>query len=437
MSSRGEGNVINNLAKPEDKQRILLKDNILVKTKYELNLAENRLYNLLLYKFQKEGSDFKCRLSHKEIKEVIKHKELNTVKGIDRVLDRLSLKKVFIEEKKPNGRNSLWHNYKLIDGFTYDDEFNTFEIKATARIYDLLKQKFENGGYTPSNLNLFLSLNNYYAQRLYDLLRLWSGSKAVINYSIEELKEYLMLVEQYPEYGNFKRRVIAPAIKELNKSGCFDIDIVENKVSRKVVSIDFIVKDLDKRVYFSKDVIEIIESKDTKNPFKGKDGFKEINDSTEKGTQEKNDNLNLENIISTDTFYVPNKKLFTAKTLESFKDDFKNFDFKDSKNKKALQEAVIATLDKEDEEKIKVKAYNYFKATLKDRLQKLDSQKSDNKRSSYQVKTRFHNINQSFDKFTEDELEKHLFEQQSQKGMQTTQLFIDYNNDDESKEMAL
>ncbi|MGL5712532.1 MAG: RepB family plasmid replication initiator protein, partial [Paraclostridium sp.] len=120
--------------------RILMKDNTLVKTKYELNLAENRLYNLILYKFQKDDQILKCVISQDEIKEVIKFKSANTVQGIFDLLNKLSITKIFLEEKKANKKNSYWHNYNMINGFTYDDENNTFEIQATEKIYFLLKQ---------------------------------------------------------------------------------------------------------------------------------------------------------------------------------------------------------------------------------------------------------------------------------------------------------
>lgn len=237
--------------KEQDKgQRILMKDNLLIKTKYDLTLVENKLYNLILYKFQKEGEVMKCTITPEEAREVIKKKSENSIKGIGEVLDKLSTKKIWIEEKKANGINTKWHKYNLLNGCTYDDEFKTFEVQATAFIYELIKKKFDNGGYTPINMNIFLTLGNYYAQRLYDLLRLWSNSKTVINYTVDELKELLMVEDKYPLYADFKRRVIIPAIKELNKSGVFDIEIKEIKEGRKVTSIDFIVKDLDKRKYF-------------------------------------------------------------------------------------------------------------------------------------------------------------------------------------------
>lgn len=240
----------NEKKEPAHGKRILMKDNILIRTKYDLTLVENKLYNLILYKFQKEGEVLKCTITPEEIREVVKKKSENSTKKIGEVLDKLSTKKIWIEEKKANGINNKWHKYNLLNGCTYDDEFKTFEVQATAFIYELIKKKFDNGGYTPINMNIFLTLGNYYSQRLYDLLRLWSNTKTVINYSVDELKELLMVADKYPLYADFKRRVINPAIKELNKSGAFDIEIKELKEGRKVTSIDFIVKDLDKRKYF-------------------------------------------------------------------------------------------------------------------------------------------------------------------------------------------
>ena len=52
-------------------------------------------------------------------------------------------------------------------------------------------------GYTPVNVQIWLSLNNSYSQRFYDLLRLWSGTKDIVNYKVEEIKELLMLDDKY------------------------------------------------------------------------------------------------------------------------------------------------------------------------------------------------------------------------------------------------
>lgn len=377
----------------KQKDEILLKDNILVKTKYDLNTIENKLFTMILFKMQKEGDLLKCKMTHSQIKEIVRNKNENSVSGISEILERLSNKKIHIQEVKQNQKNSIWHKYNLINGHSYDDEYNTFEIEASEKIYSLVCKKFKGGGYTPINLAVFLSLKNPYSQRLYDLLRLWSGTKSKITYGFEELKMYFMLEESYSEYGNFKRRVIIPAVKELNSTGYFKIDIEEIKSGRKVESINFIVKDLDKRVYFDKIENQNIIELDKKE-------FKEINHKSEKNNEK-------------DEFYIPNKKLFTTKTLESFKNDFSNYDFKDNKYKKILQESITIALDKDDEEKIKVKSYNYFKATLENKINNLG--KSNSTGSVPTVKTRFHNINQRFDKYTEEELNNIIADSQKAK----------------------
>ncbi|OOB76517.1 hypothetical protein AXF41_11755 [Clostridium haemolyticum] len=173
-----------------------------------------------------------CTLSYEEFKNLIKNKNANTINGISNILMSLQSKQILIKEKKENNKNNIWYSYNLINGFYFDDEHNIFIIEATARIYILLKEYFVNG-YTPINISILLGLNNYYAQRLYEILRLWSGTKSIINYTIHELKELLQIKDLYSLYGDFKRRVIVPAIKELNKTGFFEIDFREVKKGRK------------------------------------------------------------------------------------------------------------------------------------------------------------------------------------------------------------
>ena len=135
---------------------------------------------MILYKLQRDKNILRCKMTHDEIKSIVKNKNENSIKGIGEILEKLSTKKIYIEEIKSNQKNKIWHKYNLINGFSYDEEFNTFEIEATEKIYSLVAKKFKDGGYTPINLAVFFTLKNPYAQRLYDLLRLWSYSKKIL-----------------------------------------------------------------------------------------------------------------------------------------------------------------------------------------------------------------------------------------------------------------
>ncbi|WP_270531808.1 replication initiation protein, partial [Paraclostridium sordellii] len=349
-----------------DKNEILMKNNVLIKARYDINTYENKLFILLLYKLQRiNETTCKCNLNVDEIRNILKARSVRNKKEIAKLLSDLRKRSIYFKNKN----NDNWGEFGFINGFEFIERENSFEIEASEKVYSLLREYLESG-YTPVNMKIWLGLKSSYAQRFYDLLRLWSNTKTIIEYNIDELRELLMLEGKYIEYRDFKRRVINPAIKELNETDFFTIEIKENKIGRKVNSINFIVKDLDKRVYFDKKENQNIIEIDIKEENKIEEVLK----------------------INKDDFYIPNKKLFTAKTLDNFRKDFLNYDFKDNTYKKLLQESILVTLEKDDEEKIKVKSYNYFKKTLENKINDIQTKKDKSK----SVNTRFHNINQNF-----------------------------------------
>jgi hypothetical protein len=154
-----------------ENDKVLMKNNILVKARYNLSLVENRIFLFMLYKLQKENDGIlKCSISHKEFKEIIKFKEKNTVKGILEVLEELRKKPIFFKEEKKSKKGNLWGAYGFINGYTYDDELGMFNIEASKKIHDILKEYLKMG-YTPINVQIWLSLNNSYSQRFYGATR--------------------------------------------------------------------------------------------------------------------------------------------------------------------------------------------------------------------------------------------------------------------------
>ena len=360
-----------NLIEELESNRILMKNNMLVKARYSLSLIENRVFLSMLYKLQKKSDGvLTCSISHSEFKDIIKFKQKNTVKGVLEVLEDLRKKPIYFKEEKKNKKGNLWGAYGFINGYEYDDELGIFNIEASEKIHNLLKEYLKMG-YTPVNVQIWLSLNNSYAQRFYDLLRLWSGTKDTINYKLDEIKELLMLEDKYSKYNDFKRRVILPAIKELNETGYFEIDIKENKVGRKVDSIDFYIKDLDKRKYFTKD--EIIKE----IPGMVLEEVAITHDENDCENKEEiilNDKVIIEPEIISDIkenkleIFIPDESIFTKGTLRRVKMDFKDIDFKNKYMEKAFEDAVMITLDKDDVETIKATSYKFFKGTLDNKI---------------------------------------------------------------------
>lgn len=359
-----------NLIEELENNRVLMKNNMLVKARYSLSLVENRIFLSMLYKLQKKSDGvLTCSISHLEFKDIVKFKQKNTIKGILDVLEDLRKKPIYFREEKKNKKGSVWGAYGFINGYEYDDELGIFNIEASEKIHNLLKEYLKMG-YTPVNVQIWLSLNNSYAQRFYDLLRLWSGTKDTVSYKVEEIKELLMLDDKYGKYNDFKRRVILPAIKELNETGYFEIDIKENKVGRKVDSIDFLVKDLDKRKYFTKDdivaqiplsIVEEVAATTDNDVISDKEDLVFKPEFTTLDKVEETKECNFET-------FVPDETLFTKGTLRSFKLDFKGIDFRNIYMEKAFNDAVMVTLDRDDVETIKATSYKFFKGTLDNKI---------------------------------------------------------------------
>ncbi|MCU9808387.1 replication initiation protein [Paraclostridium sp. AKS46] len=262
------------------------------------------------------------------------------------------------------------YDFPIITGHKFNPEDNTYTIELSTILYDLLLEYME-VGYTPLNLNVLLGLNNFYAQRIYELLRLWSGRKESINYTIDYLRECFGLGDKYPRYNNFKERVIDPALESLNGTEKFKITYEELKSGRRVDSITFTVEDLDKRKYFDKeDSIrrEVIKCKENGN----NRGLEQLNEEKSINSRyNKSESLKIEN----EKIYIPDETIFTKGTLRSFKKDFINIDFKDTYMEKAFDDAVMITLDKDDVETIKASSYKFFKGTLENKIIEYEKEK--------------------------------------------------------------
>ena len=394
--------------KEENKIELLMQSRQLVHTSYEVTAVQNRIFYYCLLNAQKENNgSLKCTVKLDDLKNLIPNKNQRTLSNIKKTLEILSTSLLEFEEKDIRDGDDVECKYTLIAMHKYYKNKEIFEIVFLEELYNHI---ISYTVYAPLNLEILSRFKSFYSQRLYELLRLWSRTDIEIikEFKLEQLKFILGVENKYPNYKNFKQRVLTQAVKEINTSGNMKVSIEEVKKSRKVEAIKFYILDFEKRKYFKKDNknLDIIDL----DPVEVIDGEKAQTVECSKITSIKDINQK-----TTEEFYVPCKKLFTARTLEMLKEDFTKYDFKDKGNNLILSQAIITTLEKDDEEKIKIKSYNYFKTILED---KLKSQKSNIiKLDKNKHKTKFHNINQSFLKYDEDELEKILLENQRSKGM--------------------
>ena len=213
--------------------QVLFKSNALIKAKYDFTVSQNRVLQKAFYEIQKNKINV-AKITLQELKSLIKFKDYSTVEGIKRFLE--NLKENEIMHIKDNGE---WLKVQVISGYKYNPTTKIFKIEIPMLLLQLIHE-YTQTGFTPTNVTKYIGLGATNAQRLYELLRMWTGNKTIIEYSVDEIKEYLMLQNKYKVFNNFRVRVIESAVKDLREKELLDIYNVEYvKTGRKVTSIKF------------------------------------------------------------------------------------------------------------------------------------------------------------------------------------------------------
>ncbi|MGL5931286.1 MAG: hypothetical protein ACRCY7_00025 [Cetobacterium sp.] len=202
-------------------------------------------YNYLLHKFQKEKTD-KLTLSPNEI---FKSLEISDkYEDLYEYLDSLLSIKVRSLDKK----GKLWSGFNLLSSFEKTE--NGIFIQIPEPIFKALcgNEKEKTLYYTTIKLLEQRVYRCSYTIIFYELFKKYEKINIPL-YELETLKNITGTQNKYKIYYDFKKRVLTPALKELNQfDQNFDYSFDEEYLGRKVNKIKF------KRT--SKNIIEISDS---------------------------------------------------------------------------------------------------------------------------------------------------------------------------------
>ena len=246
------GSDINTIDEGQEINEVLFKSNTLIKSNVNITSVEYKIFNRILYKCQIEkdnNQQLRAVLTIDELSSIVKNKNENSIKSLTESLEKFIKIPIRFEKKKSYVITTLI-NKVIVDKDTLN--FNCYLDKD---LYEVL-MGYKELGYSPINLKMIKQANGYYTQRFYELFRVWSGLNKEVTYTIDKLKEWLMITEgmSYDRYYNFKIKVVEPSLKEINKKLNMKVSYKENKVGRSVKSLTFIVEDLEPRSYdFNKD----------------------------------------------------------------------------------------------------------------------------------------------------------------------------------------
>lgn len=199
---------------------------------------EDRIFLMTLAQIKPSDEDFK---EYKIYINDVKHLFGVTTKDIYSCVREAvrSLRKMEIKiPYRDNNRTGMFTT-GILTGFGEGiDNMSYISVNLHPRLKPYFLQLKER--YTMYNIAFLLKIKNSHSKRIYRLLKQYEKLKKR-QFIVQELRERLNIIDIYPDYFDFKKRVILKAQKDLEKYTDIKFSFEEKKEGRKVVALIFYI----------------------------------------------------------------------------------------------------------------------------------------------------------------------------------------------------
>lgn len=218
---------------------IVSKSNTLIEANSRLNLVEQKMLLCLASNIEPSDRDFKTyTFPVKQFYDLLglsgtaKYTELSKI--TKELVSKVIEMRIGEEVIQVSWLSSAIYNRKrgTID-MRFDPVLKPFLLELSSK-------------FTSYKLSNVVKLNSTYAIRIYELLKQYEDLKER-TISMENLRYYLDALDIYPNYANFKQRVLKPSQKELKQKTDISFEFEEVKQGRKVQKIRFLIRSQRKK----------------------------------------------------------------------------------------------------------------------------------------------------------------------------------------------
>lgn len=216
----------------------VVESNALARSEYYMTANENRLLKLSIAKLNSTLADADqlqdIPITAKEFKELFEIEPKNTYRDMEQAATRLLKRQITIQIDKDKT------TYNLLTQVTYRKHEGTVLITINPRLaihFIGLKQQ-----YTQFMLEGMRRFKLFSSARIYELMKSVE-SQGHYEIGIDAFKVRILAdAKKYPRYSDLKKRVLEPALAEIN--GLSDIEVSYEPVreSRKIKKIRFKIK---------------------------------------------------------------------------------------------------------------------------------------------------------------------------------------------------
>lgn len=212
--------------------RKISKSNELVEASYNLTLWEQRLILAAL-----SGLDSRKEISRDVVLTSSEYAELmqvpvkNAHRELYQATEKLYERSVIIkhddhiEEFRWIQRKAIYHKGEGKVSFTWSEDIVTYISQLERR-------------FTQYRLADVAKLNTSYSIRIYELLMRFNQTHERW-IKLGDFKSLLQLEDKYPLFRDLNKRVIKPAIKEINQSSNLEVFYSTKKQGRRVIGLQF------------------------------------------------------------------------------------------------------------------------------------------------------------------------------------------------------
>jgi len=211
--------------------QLVKKSNDLIQAKYSLTKNEQRLILYLVSKITREDADFQDYVfTYADLADLTEISKTRIYVELKDIAKGLLQKPIVFQEPE----------YDLIcnwcSSFKFIHETSECIIRFDPNLKPFLLQLKKY--FTSYNLKYVTGFTSKHSFRIYELCKQYENLKKR-KMSIVELKAILELENKYKQIGEFKKRVINPAIKDINTYSDLVVSVKYAKTRRHITHIEF------------------------------------------------------------------------------------------------------------------------------------------------------------------------------------------------------
>ena len=227
---------------PASKQTIIVKSNKLVEASYRLDLIEQRviLYAIVEARETQKGlADGFVTIEAKRFAQAFGMDEGSVYGQLKDAMKVLFNRFIVARDIHPESGKERVSMIRWISTASYIDGAGAVQLRfATDMLPYITRLETE---FTSYRLEKIGRMSSVHAVRLYELLvqYLSIGKREI---EIAWLKETLGIADEYPRMDNFKRRVLEPALAQINEHSDIRVSYTQRKTGRTVSHLIFAIK---------------------------------------------------------------------------------------------------------------------------------------------------------------------------------------------------